>query len=66
MYQNSEMIALSLGKVVERFRRVDRKTLVREAANEATAEAAANATALFQTASELFLANRYKVEASKE
>ena len=51
---------LSLGKVVERFVRKSRKDVERST-EAAKAEAAANTTALFQTAAELYSERRYRV-----
>jgi phosphoglycerol transferase MdoB-like AlkP superfamily enzyme len=60
LYRGDEMIALSLGKVVERFVRASRKSVERSS-ESANAEAAADTTALFQTAAELYNERRYRV-----
>jgi phosphoglycerol transferase MdoB-like AlkP superfamily enzyme len=61
LYREPELVALSLGKVVERFTRQDRKTLVHQSLDAPTEEAARDATALFQTADELYMQHRYEV-----
>ena len=61
LYREPELVALSLGKVIERFTRTDRKTLIRQPLDPATEEAARDATALFQTADELYTQRRYSV-----
>ncbi len=61
-FRGDEMIALSLGKVVERFKRIDRKTVTRQALDASTPEAAADTTSLFQTAAELYNERRYAVK----
>lgn len=60
LVRGDEMIALSLGKVVERFVRTSRKSVERST-TAADADAAADATALFQTAAELYNERRYRV-----
>ena len=62
IYREPELVALSLGKVVERFTRTDRKTLVRQPLDAPTEESARNATALYQTADELYNQRRYSVK----
>ncbi len=62
LFRGKEMIALSLGKVIERYIRTDRKTVTREAQDATTPEAAADTTALFQTASELYNERRFSVK----
>ena len=61
IYREPELVALSLGKVVERFTHRDRGTLDRQPPDAATWEAARDATALFQTADELYTQRRYTV-----
>ncbi len=61
-FRGDEMIALSLGKVVERFKRIDRKTVTRQELDASTPEAAADTTSLFQTAAELYNERRYAVK----
>ncbi len=65
LFRENEMIALSLGKVIERFKRTDRNTVSREPLDDSTTEAAADATALFQTASELYNERRYSISPAK-
>jgi phosphoglycerol transferase MdoB-like AlkP superfamily enzyme len=62
LYRGSEMVALSLGKVIERFTARDRKTLELQPLDAATREQANDATALFQTADELYNQHRYSVQ----
>jgi len=61
IYREPELVALSLGKIVEHFTRIDRKTLVRQAEDSSASEAADDATALFQVADELYSQRRYRV-----
>jgi phosphoglycerol transferase MdoB-like AlkP superfamily enzyme len=61
IYREPELVALSLGKVVERFTRADRHTLIKQGLDAATQEAAKDATALFQTADELYRERRYTI-----
>lgn len=62
LYREPELIALSLGKVVERFTRIDRTKLERRPLDPATEYAAGDAAALFQTADELYSQRRYAVK----
>jgi hypothetical protein len=61
LYRDPDMIALSLGKVVERFARVDRQTMSRVPMDADAVETAKDATALFQTADELYMQRGYAV-----
>jgi phosphoglycerol transferase MdoB-like AlkP superfamily enzyme len=61
IYREPELLALSLGKVVERFTRTDRKSLSRQPLNPAASEAALDATALFQVADELYTQRRFAI-----
>ncbi len=61
LYREPELVALSLGKIVERFSRTNRTTLIRQPLDAATNEAARDATALFQTADELYTQRRFSV-----
>lgn len=65
IYHEPELVALSLGKVVERFTRVDRKTLTPQPMNPTADEAANDATALFQVADELYSQRRFAVHARR-
>jgi len=62
IYRDPNLVALSLGKVVERFTRTDRNTLNRQSLDEPAQEAARDATALFQTADELYSQRRYHIQ----
>jgi phosphoglycerol transferase MdoB-like AlkP superfamily enzyme len=64
IYREPELVALSLGKVVERFTRVDEKTLERRDLDPTTEAASRDATALFQTADELYNERRYNIKAA--
>jgi phosphoglycerol transferase MdoB-like AlkP superfamily enzyme len=61
IYREPELLALSLGKVVERFTRSDRKILSRQPLDPAANEAARDATALFQVADELYTQRRFAI-----
>ena len=61
IYRRPELVALSLGKVVERFTLRDRKNLDRQPLDAATQEQSLDATALFQTADELYNEHKYVV-----
>ena len=62
LYREPELVALSLGKVIERFTRRDERTLVRQELDDATHEASRDAIALFQTAYELYFQRRFSVQ----
>lgn len=61
LYREPELVALSLGKVIERYTRTNRKTLICQPLDAATEEMSHEATALFQTADELYTQRRYAV-----
>jgi phosphoglycerol transferase MdoB-like AlkP superfamily enzyme len=61
IYRESELVTLSLGKVIERFTRADRRSLTRQPLDSAADEAARDATALFQVADELYSQRRFVV-----
>jgi phosphoglycerol transferase MdoB-like AlkP superfamily enzyme len=61
IYRAPNMVALSLGRVTERFSRVNRNTLQRESLGSEGKESADDVTALFQTADELYRAHHFAV-----
>ena len=66
IYREPELVALSLGKVVERFTREDRKTLARQPMDASTEAASQDAIALFQTADELYNQHRYSARPTQQ
>ncbi len=66
IYRAPELVTLSLGKVVERFTRSDRKTLTRQPLDGNTEAASLDATALFQTADELYNQRRYSARSTQQ
>jgi hypothetical protein len=61
IYREPELVTLSLGKLVERFTRRDRRSLIRQPSIQPRKPAAQDAAALFQTADELYSERRYSV-----
>jgi phosphoglycerol transferase MdoB-like AlkP superfamily enzyme len=61
IYREPELVTLSLGKVIERFTRADRRSLTRQPLDLTADEAARDATALFQVADELYSQRRFVV-----